>query len=51
MEKAAELYHAGYAGKVLLTNANAPGSTIEDAESLGIPREDLLTESKSHQYI
>ena len=47
MEKAAELYHAGYADKVLLTNALAPGSTIEYAESFGIPRDDLLTENEA----
>jgi len=47
LEKAAELYHAGYAKKVLLTTATESGSTIEDAESLGIPLEDLLTENKA----
>ena len=47
MEKAAELYHSGYADKVLLTNAREAGSTIEDAESFGILREDLLTENEA----
>lgn len=47
MEKTAELYHDGYADKVLLTNARAPGSTIEYAGSFGIPREDLLTENEA----
>src|SRR4051794_28919206 len=46
MEKAAELYHAGYSDKVLLTNARELGSTIEDAESFGIPHDDLLTENE-----
>jgi uncharacterized SAM-binding protein YcdF (DUF218 family) len=47
MEKAAELYKAGYADKVLLTNALARGSTIEYAESFGIPRDALLTENEA----
>jgi uncharacterized SAM-binding protein YcdF (DUF218 family) len=47
MTKVAELYHAGYADKVLLTNATSPGSSIEYAESFGIPREALLTENKA----
>lgn len=47
MEKAAELYKAGYADKVLLTNALASGSTIEYAESFGIPRDALLTENEA----
>lgn len=47
MEKVAELYHAGYADKVLLTNAQIPGSTVEYAESFGIPRNNLLTENEA----
>ena len=47
MQKAAELYKAGYADKVLLTNALASGSTIEYAESFGIPRDALLTENEA----
>lgn len=47
MTKAAELYHAGYADKVLLTNASAPGCSIEYAESFGIPRDALSTEYKA----
>jgi uncharacterized SAM-binding protein YcdF (DUF218 family) len=47
MEKAAELYHAGYADKVLLTNAQETGNTIEHAESFGIPRDHLLTENQA----
>lgn len=47
MEKAAELYKAGYADKVLLTNALASGSTTEYAESFGIPRDALLVENEA----
>ncbi|RID84745.1 YdcF family protein [Peribacillus asahii] len=47
MEKVAELYHAGFADKVLLTNARVPGSTVEYAESFGIPRDNLLTENEA----
>ncbi|MBB6446764.1 YdcF family protein [Bacillus benzoevorans] len=47
MTKVAELYHAGYADRVLLTNATSPGSSIEYAESFGIPRDALLTENKA----
>jgi uncharacterized SAM-binding protein YcdF (DUF218 family) len=47
IKKAAELYHAWYADQVLLTTALAPGSTVEDAESYGIPRDALLTENKA----
>lgn len=45
MKKVAELYHAGYADKVLLTNALSPDSTIEYAKSYGISRDDILTEN------
>lgn len=47
MTKVAELYHAGYGDKVLLTNANSPGSSVEYAESFGIPREAVLKENKA----
>ena len=47
MTKVAELYHAGYADKVLLTTARSPGSTVEYAESFGIPRDVLLAENKA----
>ncbi|TQR11921.1 YdcF family protein [Psychrobacillus lasiicapitis] len=45
MKKVAELYHSGYADKVLLTNALSSDSTIEYAESFGISRNDILTEN------
>ncbi len=47
MTKVAELYHAGYAEKVLLTNARSPGSSFEYAESFGIPHDALLAENKA----
>jgi uncharacterized SAM-binding protein YcdF (DUF218 family) len=47
MTKVAELYHAGYAEQVLLTNARSPGSSFEYAESFGIPHEALLAENKA----
>ena len=47
IKKAAELYHAGYADKVLLTNALEAGSRPEDAESYGIPHHALLIENKA----
>ncbi|MBB6446741.1 hypothetical protein [Bacillus benzoevorans] len=48
IKKAAELYHAGYADKVLLTTALAPGIAVKDAESYGISRDALLTENKAN---
>ena len=47
IKKAAELYHAGYADKVLLTTALEAGSRPEDAESYGIPHHALLIENKA----
>lgn len=47
MTKAAELYHAGYAERVILTNNRSPGSSFEYAESFGIPREALIGENKA----
>jgi uncharacterized SAM-binding protein YcdF (DUF218 family) len=47
IEKAAELYHAGYADKVILTTALYPGSSVEYAESFGIPRDALLPENEA----
>ena len=54
LRHAAELYRAGYAGKIILTGGLDPRNTIPDAEaarrwmvSEGIPEEDLLLEEKS----
>ncbi|WP_157800909.1 YdcF family protein [Bacillus solitudinis] len=47
METAAELYHQGYADKVLLTNAKAVGSTVERADKFGIPRAAVLKENQA----
>lgn len=47
MEKVAELYQAGFADKVLITNALERGATVNDAELFGIPRDSILTENKA----
>lgn len=47
MEKVAELYRAGFADYVLLTNAKAKGSTVEEAVAFGIPEEFILTENEA----
>ncbi|RHW39551.1 YdcF family protein [Lysinibacillus yapensis] len=47
LEKAAGLYHSGYADYVLLTNSNASGTTKEKAMALGIPENALIMEGKA----
>lgn len=47
LEKAASLYHEGYANLVLLTTSKAFGLTKENAMALGIPEEAIMLEDKA----
>lgn len=47
LEKAASLYHEGYAEQVMLTTSSASGLTKENAMRLGIPEEALIMEEKA----
>ncbi|WP_309089143.1 YdcF family protein [Domibacillus sp.] len=45
--KAADFYHKGYAGKVMLSNSSEEGMTPEEAAALGVPMKDLLLEEEA----
>jgi uncharacterized SAM-binding protein YcdF (DUF218 family) len=47
LEKAVELYHAGYGDYLMLSRANVPGMTAERALELGVPKERLILEEKA----
>jgi uncharacterized SAM-binding protein YcdF (DUF218 family) len=47
LEKAVELYHAGYGDYLMLSRANVPGMTAERAIELGVPKERLILEEKA----
>lgn len=47
LEKAAELYHQGYAKKVLLSKVDVDGMRLSDAYRLGIPNAAILRENQA----
>ncbi|MCI2253100.1 YdcF family protein [Domibacillus sp. PGB-M46] len=47
LEKAASLYHEGYADKIILSLANASGMTVEEAVASGVPEQDLILEEEA----
>ncbi|QGS69364.1 YdcF family protein [Oceanobacillus sp. 143] len=47
LEKAVELYHAGYGDYLMLSRANVPGMTAERAIELGVPKKRLILEEKA----
>ncbi|WP_181346905.1 YdcF family protein [Thalassobacillus sp. CUG 92003] len=47
LEHAAELYHEGYADKVILSNSTAPSVNVKNAESLGIPHAVIIEETEA----
>lgn len=47
LERAAELYHAGYADAVMLSLANEPGMTVQEATAFGVPESDLILEEEA----
>lgn len=53
-QRAAELYHAGFAPRILVTGGNASTSTVSEADflkqhllDLGVPADAILTETRS----
>ncbi|MCM3791205.1 YdcF family protein [Domibacillus indicus] len=47
LRKAVELYNKGYSSKIMLSNAAEPGTTPEEAVTLGVPEQDLLLETEA----
>ncbi|MCP3761391.1 YdcF family protein [Domibacillus sp. A3M-37] len=47
LEKAADLYHEGYADQVMLSLANEAGMTVEEAVAFGVSEQDLLLEEEA----
>lgn len=47
LERAANLYHAEYADTVMLSLANEPGMTVEEAVAFGVPESDLILEEEA----
>ncbi|WNS81190.1 YdcF family protein [Domibacillus sp. DTU_2020_1001157_1_SI_ALB_TIR_016] len=47
LEKAADLYHKGYAEKVMLSNSIEAGTTLEEATALGVPEPDIILEEEA----
>ncbi|KKB35451.1 YdcF family protein [Bacillus thermotolerans] len=47
LEKAAELYHNGYADQMMLSAATEAGTTPEEAIAFGVSEEDLILENEA----